>query len=144
MVGFQNLKCILFNNFYVCGPTSMKLKPHLVSKEWKVEWQNDGQVPITLGVMSLDRFQILSLLKIVLTDFAGTMKARKLKVRVNMDNDWMYCVYRNRGQGSITLGVISLGRFSKKLKCILLNIFYVCGPTLMKLIPHLVSKVRKM
>ena len=49
------------------------------------------------------------------------MKARKLKARINMDNDWMYCVYWYRGQGSITLGVISLGRFSKKLKCILLN-----------------------
>ena len=46
---------------------------------------------------------------------------------------------------SITLGVMSLSRFSKKIKCILLNNFYVCGLTLtlMKLIPHLVSKVRK-
>ena len=40
------------------------------------------------------------------------MKARKLKVRINVDNDWMYCVFRNRGQGAITLGVISLDRFS--------------------------------
>ena len=31
-----------------------------------------------------------------------------------------------------------------KLKCILLNNFYVCGPTSMKLILHLVSKVSKM
>ena len=30
------LKCNLLNNFYVCGPTSMNLKPHLVSKERKV------------------------------------------------------------------------------------------------------------
>ena len=65
------------------------------------------------------------------------MKARKLKVRINMDNDWLYQVYWNRGQGSITLVVMSLGRFAKKLKCILLNNFYVCGPTLMKLIPNL-------
>ena len=43
------------------------------------------------------------------------MKARKLKVGIIMDNDWMYCVYRNRGQGSINLGVKSLGRFSKKI-----------------------------
>ena len=49
------------------------------------------------------------------------MKPRKLKARINMDNDWMYRVYLNRGQGSITLGVI----------------FYVCGPTPMELIPHL-------
>ena len=41
------------------------------------------------------------------------MKARKLKLRIHMDNDWMYSVYWNRGQGFITLGVISLGRFSK-------------------------------
>ena len=41
------------------------------------------------------------------------MKARKLKVGINMDNNWMYCVYWNRGQGFITLGVMSLGRFSK-------------------------------
>ena len=53
------------------------------------------------------------------------MKARKLKVCINMDNDWMYCVYQNWGQGSITLGVMSLCRFS---------ITYVCGPTSMKLV----------
>ena len=52
-----------------------------------------------------------------------------------MDNDWMLCVYRNRGKWSITLGVMSLCKFS---------ITYVCGPTSMKLIAHLVSKVRKM
>ena len=40
-------------------------------------------------------------------------KKRKLKVVINMDNDWMYCVYRNSGQGFITLRVMSLGRFSK-------------------------------
>ena len=56
-------------------------------------------------------FQILPFLKIFVTDFSGTMKARKLKVRINMDNDWMYCVYPNRGQESITLGDMSLGRF---------------------------------
>ena len=72
------------------------------------------------------------------------MKARKPKVCINMDNDWTYSVYWNKGQGSIALGVMSLGRFSKKLKCILLKNFYVCGPTLMKLIPHLVSKVSEM
>ena len=49
----------------------------------------------------------------------------------------MYRVYQNRGQGSITLGVVSLGRFSKTLNYILLNNFYVCGPTLIELIPHL-------
>ena len=46
----------------------------------------------------------------------------------------MYCVYQNRGQRSITLGVMSLCRFL---------ITYVCGPTSMKLIPNLVSKVRE-
>ena len=56
LVGFQNLKCILLNNFYVCGPTSMKLIPHLVSEVRKVYWQNGGQGPITLGVMFLSRF----------------------------------------------------------------------------------------
>ena len=93
--------------------------------------------------MSLDRFSSFPFLKIFVTDFSGTMKARKLKVPINMDNDWMYRVYRNSGQGFITLRVISLGRFSKQLKCILLNNFYICGLTSMKLIPHLVSKVRK-
>ena len=54
---------------------------------------------------------MLSFLKIFVTDFSGTMKARKLKVRINMDNDWMYSEYWNRGQGSITLGVMSLVGF---------------------------------
>ena len=84
--------------------------------------------------MSLHRFQILPFLKIFVTDFSGTMKARKLKIGINMDNDWIYSVYQNRGQGSITLGVLSLCRFL---------ITYVCGPTSIKLILHLVSKVRK-
>ena len=69
--------------------------------------------------------QILPFLKIFVTDFSGTKKARELKVRINIDNDWMYHVYQNKGQGSIALGVRSLGRFSKKLKCILLNNFHV-------------------
>ena len=56
-------------------------------------------------------FQILPFSKIILTDFSGTMKARKLKVCINMDNDWMYRVYQNKDQGSITLGVMSLCRF---------------------------------
>ena len=62
------------------------------------------------------------------------MKARKLKVCINMDNDCMYCVYRNGGQGSITPGIMSHCRFS---------ITYVCGPASVKLITHLISKVRK-
>ena len=41
------------------------------------------------------------------------MKARKLKVCINLDNDWMYSVNWDRGQGSIALGVMYLGRFSK-------------------------------
>ena len=50
------LKCILLNNFYVCGPTSMKLILHLVSKVSKVQSQNSGQGPMILGVMSLGKF----------------------------------------------------------------------------------------
>ena len=62
--------------------------------------------------MSLHRFSNFAVLENFLTDFSGTMKARKLKVCINMDNDWMCCVYQNRGQVSITLGVMSLCRFS--------------------------------
>ena len=60
----------------------------------------------------LEGFQILPFLKSFVTDFSEPKKARKLKVCINMDNDWMYCIYRNRGKGSITLGVIPIGRFS--------------------------------
>ena len=60
----------------------------------------------------LEGFQILPFLKIFVTDFSEPKKARKLKVCINMDNDWMYHVYQNKGQGSITLGVMFLGRFS--------------------------------
>ena len=108
----KKLKCNLLNNFYVCGPTSMKLVPHLVSEVRKVEWQNGGQGPITLGIMSLLWFSNFAILENFPNRFPGTMKARKLKVCINMDNDWMYCVYRYRGQGSKTLRIISLCRFS--------------------------------
>ena len=80
-------------------------------------------------------------LKIFVTVFSEPKRVRKLKVLI--DNDWMDPVYQNKGQGAITLGVMSLGRFSKKLKCILLNNFNVCGPTSMKLMPLFVCKVRK-
>ena len=57
-------------------------------------------------------FKILPFLKIFITDFSGTMKTRNLKVCINIDSDWMYCVYLKRGQGSITFGVMSLCSFS--------------------------------
>ena len=59
-------------------------------------------------------FQILPFLKIFLTDFSEPMKSRKLKVPINMDNDWIYRVYQNRGQGFIILGVLSLDKFLRK------------------------------
>ena len=46
------------------------------------------------------RFQILPFLKIFVTDFSGTMKARKLKVRINMENDWIIVYTRIRVSGS--------------------------------------------
>ena len=69
--------------------------------------------PLLLELCPVIGFQIFPFLKIFITDFSGTMKTRKLKARINMDNDWMYRVYRNRGQGFITFGVISLGMLSK-------------------------------
>ena len=63
--------------------------------------------------MSLGMFSNFAILENFLTDFSGTKKAGKLKVPINLDNDWMYCVYQKKGQGSITLGVMFLGRFSK-------------------------------
>ena len=54
--------------------------------------------------MFLHRFANFAILKIFVTDFSGTMKARKLNVPINMDNDWMYQVYPKRDHGSITLG----------------------------------------
>ena len=35
-------------------------------------------------------FQILPFLKIFTTDFSEPKKARKLKVPINTDNDWMF------------------------------------------------------
>ena len=69
--------------------------------------------PELLVLYSLVGFQILLFLKTFITDFSGTKKARRLKVCINMDNDWMYCVYQNKHQGSITLGVCPLVGFQK-------------------------------
>ena len=88
-------------------------------------------------------FQILPFLKIFVTDFSGTMKARKLKVCINMDNDSMYCVYQNKGQGYITLGVMSLDRFSK-FKMHFAYKFLCLWLYFNETLPHLVSEVRKM
>ena len=55
----------MLNNFYVCGPTSMKLIPHLGAlKKWYMHGQwvdascilESGQRAITHGLKSLDRF----------------------------------------------------------------------------------------
>ena len=54
------------------------------------------------GVLSPHRFSNFAILEKFVTDFLATMKAKKLKVCINMDNDWLYHVYRNRGQGLIT------------------------------------------
>ena len=40
------------------------------------------------------------------------MKARKLKLGINMDNGWVYHAYLYRAKGPITLGVMFLSRFS--------------------------------
>ena len=66
-----------------------------------------------MELCSFEGFHILPFLKIFVTDFSEPKKARKLKGPINMDNDWMYRVYQNRGKGFITYGVMSLGRFSK-------------------------------
>ena len=51
--------------------------------------------------MTLHRFSNFAVLENFC--FSGTMKARKLKVCINVDNDWVYIVYWNKGQGSITV-----------------------------------------
>ena len=76
--------------------------------EWWSRAKNSCSHVIFIG------FQVLPFLKIFVTDFSGSMKARKLKIRINRDNDWIYSVYWKKGQGSIPFGVMSLGRFSKK------------------------------
>ena len=52
-------------NFYVCGPTSVKLIPHLGALKtgtgmdigfMYLVFRNQGQGPITYGLKSLDRF----------------------------------------------------------------------------------------
>ena len=48
--------------------------------------------------MSIHRFSNFAIQKIFITDFSGTMKARKLNVCIHLDNDWMYRIYLNRGQ----------------------------------------------
>ena len=74
-----------------------------------------GRGPITLGVMSLISFSHLCIChqwKIFVIFFLGTMKARKLKLGINMDNGWMHRAYGSRGQGPITHRVMFLCRFS--------------------------------
>ena len=42
-----------------------------------------------MAVMALQRFSNFSILEICITDFSGTVKARNLKARINMNTDWM-------------------------------------------------------
>ena len=44
-----------------------------------------------------------------MTDFSEPKKATKLMVGINMDHDWIYLVYLNKGQESIAVGVMSVG-----------------------------------
>ena len=63
--------------------------------------------------MSLGRFSNFAILENFCYRFLRNYETRKLKVGINMDNDLMYRVYRNRIQGSRALGVMFLDRFSK-------------------------------
>ena len=45
----------------------------------------------------------MPVLKFFVTNFSGTMKARKLKARINIYNNWMYCVYRIGVKGLLEL-----------------------------------------
>ena len=81
--------------------SKVRSKEGVVAERW----------PRTHNLCPLECFKFLPFLKIFVTDFSEPKKARKLKVCRNMDNDWLYHVYRNRDKGSITLVVMSLGRF---------------------------------
>ena len=60
----------------------------------------------------LESLQILPFFKILVTDFSEPKKARKLKVRTN-HGQWLdVLLHWKGGKGFITLGVMSLGRFS--------------------------------
>ena len=65
----------------------MKLISHLVSNVMKVLWQNGGQGPITLGLMSFDSFSNFAILENFHNRFLRNYKS--LKALFNMDNDWM-------------------------------------------------------
>ena len=94
----------------------LKLGMNLDNGQMYCAYCNRVQGPITLGVMFLSRFSHLLFIchywKIFVTLFSETMKVRKLKLCINMDNGWMYGAYCNRGQGPITLRVMFLSRFS--------------------------------
>ena len=119
LVGFQILPLLKFfvRDFSEITKAT-KLKVHInMDNDWMYcVYRNRGQGSINLLLFELRPLigvQILPFLKIFISDFSGTMKARKLKVWINIDNGLLYGVYPNGGQGSITLGVRSLGRFSK-------------------------------
>ena len=68
-------------------------------------------------------------LKFFVTDFSELKKAGHLKVHINIDNDWMYRIYQIRGKRFINSWSYIPWYVFKQLKCILLNNFYVCGPS---------------
>ena len=51
--------------------------------------------------MSLDRFSNFAILENFRNRFHRNYESQKAESLHKMDNDWMYCVYRNRGLGSI-------------------------------------------
>ena len=46
-----------------------------------------------MEICPFEGFQILPFLEILIIDFSEPKKTRKLKVSINIDNDWMYQVY---------------------------------------------------
>ena len=103
----EKLKCILFYNFYACGPTPMKFIPHLS----KVKSQNSGQGPITLGVISLGRFS--RNFKFILLNNFYVCEPTSMTLTLHLVSEVSKVYSQNSGQRPITLGVMSLGRFSK-------------------------------
>ena len=110
-------QCKIFVALFSGTMKARKLKLGInMDNKWMYRaYQNWGQGPITHRSLLFSRFLhlciYLSSIEHFLSLFSGTIKARKLKLGINMDNGWMYHAYRIRGHGPITLGVIFLGRF---------------------------------
>ena len=105
---FQTLKIFVTLFSGTVRPTKLKLGTHMDSGWMYRVYQNQAAtsyLSLYFSFFFLSNFQTLN---IFITLFSGTVRPRKLKLGTQVDNGWMYSVYRYQAAALICPFIFSI------------------------------------